>query len=113
MATLDPLCSSADPEQNSTSATTISRPSTFERDVYWYANVLDHDTGPLRDRMKLSICQLHHSGKLQIARRYLIARQLEATVLKPEHARSTMCSDKIIGGLVTREAGVAILTRDL
>jgi ATP-dependent Lon protease len=78
------------------------------------ANVLDTIPGPLRDRMEI----IHLPGyteeeKLQIAKRYLVKRQIEANGLKPEQAS---LSDEALRTLVTdytREAGVRNLEREI
>jgi len=78
------------------------------------ANVLDTIPGPLRDRMEI----IHLPGyteeeKLQIAKRYLVKRQLDANGLKPEQAS---LGDEALRTLVadyTREAGVRNLEREI
>ncbi|HLE65660.1 MAG TPA: endopeptidase La [Burkholderiales bacterium] len=78
------------------------------------ANVLDTIPGPLRDRMEI----IHLPGyteeeKLQIAKRYLVKRQLESNGLKAGQANLT---DAAIQGLIgdyTREAGVRNLEREI
>jgi ATP-dependent Lon protease len=78
------------------------------------ANVLDTIPGPLRDRME--IIQLPGSTeqeKLEIARRYLVQRQLEANGLKPEQVEITDEAIRSIVGDYTREAGVRSLERGI
>ncbi|MEO8118264.1 MAG: endopeptidase La [Rhodoferax sp.] len=78
------------------------------------ANVLDPIPGPLRDRMEV----LHLAGytqeeKREIARRYLVARQLEDSGLKPDQLEIT---DGAIASIIrdyTREAGVRNLERQI
>jgi ATP-dependent Lon protease len=78
------------------------------------ANVLDTIPGPLRDRMEI----IHLPGyteeeKLQIAKRYLVKRQLESNGLNAGQANLT---DAAIQGLIgdyTREAGVRNLEREI
>jgi ATP-dependent Lon protease len=78
------------------------------------ANVLDTVPGPLRDRMEV----LHLAGytqeeKREIARRYLVARQLDDSGLKPEQLEIT---DEAIATIIrdyTREAGVRNLERQI
>jgi ATP-dependent Lon protease len=78
------------------------------------ANVLDPIPGPLRDRMEV----LHLAGytqeeKREIARRYLVARQLEESGLKPDQLEIT---DGAIASIIrdyTREAGVRNLERQI
>jgi ATP-dependent Lon protease len=78
------------------------------------ANMLDTIPGPLRDRMEI----IHLPGyteeeKLEIAKRYLVKRQLEANGLKPgqvdlkEEALRKIIED------YTREAGVRNLEREI
>ena len=60
------------------------------------ANVLDTIPGPLRDRMEvIQLPGYTAQEKLQIARRYLVARQLAATGLLPEQCEIT--DDALIG----------------
>jgi ATP-dependent Lon protease len=78
------------------------------------ANVLETVPGPLRDRMEI----VHLPGyteeeKLQIARRYLIARQLEANGLKPEQVSLADDALRAIISGYTREAGVRNLEREI
>jgi ATP-dependent Lon protease len=78
------------------------------------ANVLDTIPGPLRDRMEI----IHLPGytqeeKIQIARRYLVARQLDANGLQ---ANQASLSDGALAAIVedyTREAGVRNLEREI
>ena len=78
------------------------------------ANVLDTIPGPLRDRMEV----LHLAGytqeeKREIARRYLVQRQLEETGLKPGQFTIT---DEALMDIIrhhTREAGVRNLERQI
>jgi ATP-dependent Lon protease len=78
------------------------------------ANVLDTIPGPLRDRME--VIQLPgYTGqeKLQIARRYLVDRQLKATGLSAEQAS---IGDDVLMAIIddyTREAGVRNLEREI
>ncbi|MEI8170649.1 MAG: endopeptidase La [Rhodoferax sp.] len=78
------------------------------------ANVLDPIAGPLRDRMEV----LHLAGytreeKLEIARKYLVARQLDETGLKPEQLTITDDAISTIIRDYTREAGVRNLERKI
>ena len=78
------------------------------------ANVLDPIPGPLRDRMEV----LHLAGytqeeKREIARKYLVARQLDESGLGPEQLEIT---DGAIAAIIrdyTREAGVRHLERQI
>jgi ATP-dependent Lon protease len=78
------------------------------------ANVLDTIPGPLRDRMEIiQLPGYTEEEKLQIAKRYLVKRQLEANGLKPEQAS---ISDAALAGIArdyTREAGVRSLEREI
>jgi ATP-dependent Lon protease len=78
------------------------------------ANVLDTIPGPLRDRMEIiQLPGYTEEEKIQIARRYLVKRQLEANGLTPEQAQLT---DDVLKAIVedyTREAGVRNLEREI
>jgi ATP-dependent Lon protease len=78
------------------------------------ANVLDTIPGPLRDRMEIiQLPGYTAQEKLQIARRYLVARQLEATGLTAEQCA---ISDEALTAIIddyTREAGVRNLEREI
>src|SRR5439155_23188955 len=78
------------------------------------ANVLDTIPGPVRDRMEvIQLPGYTAQEKLQIARRYLVARQLAATGLKPEQCE---ISDEALSMIIddyTREAGVRNLEREI
>ena len=78
------------------------------------ANVLDTIPGPLRDRMEIiQLPGYTAQEKLQIARRYLVARQLEATGLTAEQCE---ISDDALMAIIddyTREAGVRNLEREI
>ena len=78
------------------------------------ANVLDTIPGPLRDRMEVIQLPGYTAGeKLEIAKRYLVKRQLEANGLKDAQA---CISDAAIDSLIqdyTREAGVRNLEREI
>ncbi len=78
------------------------------------ANVLDTIPGPLRDRMEvIQLPGYTAQEKLQIARRYLMARQLDATGLK---AAQCEISDEALSTIIddyTREAGVRNLEREI
>jgi ATP-dependent Lon protease len=78
------------------------------------ANVLDSIPGPLRDRMEvIDLPGYVEDEKFEIARRYLVARQLKANGLTPEQ---TEISDEAIRAIIrsyTREAGVRQLEREI
>ncbi len=78
------------------------------------ANVLDTIPGPLRDRMEIiDIPGYTETDKLQIARRYLVRRQLEACGLKPEQCEISNAALLTIIRQYTREAGVRNLEREI
>ena len=76
--------------------------------------MLDTVPGPLRDRMEIiSLSGYTASEKFQIARRYLVRRQLNANGLKPEQVE---IADDALRGIIeryTREAGVRSLEREI
>jgi len=78
------------------------------------ANVLDPIPGPLRDRMEvIEIPGYTEEEKVEIAKRYLLKRQLEDTGLTSEQCDVT---DDAIHALIsdyTREAGVRNLEREI
>jgi ATP-dependent Lon protease len=78
------------------------------------ANVLDAIPAPLRDRMEIiELTGYTEEEKLQIAQRYLLARQLKANGLKPEQVQ---VSEETLRRLIvdyTREAGVRSLERQI
>jgi ATP-dependent Lon protease len=78
------------------------------------ANMLDTVPGPLLDRMEIiSLAGYTEDEKLEIARRYLVRRQLEANGLKPEQATiDPDAIDAVIRNYV-REAGVRGLEREI
>ncbi len=76
------------------------------------ANVLDAIPGPLRDRMEIIELPSYTSDeKLEIARRYLVERQLDANGLQPEQAAISEDALNAIVTDYTREAGVRNLER--
>ncbi|HEY5637294.1 MAG TPA: endopeptidase La, partial [Burkholderiales bacterium] len=78
------------------------------------ANQLDTIPGPLRDRMEvIQLPGYTAEEKLQIARRYLVARQLEANGLTAAQASVSDAALEAIIGDYTREAGVRNLEREL
>jgi ATP-dependent Lon protease len=78
------------------------------------ANVLDTIHGPLRDRMEIiQLPGYTEEEKVEIARRYLVKRQLETNGLKPEQASLTDAAIAVIVRDYTREAGVRNLEREI
>ncbi len=78
------------------------------------ANQLDTIPGPLRDRMEIiQLPGYTEEEKLEIARRYLVQRQLDANGLKPEQAAVSDAALRALIGDYTREAGVRNLEREL
>jgi ATP-dependent Lon protease len=78
------------------------------------ANVLDTIRGPLRDRMEI----IHLPGytqeeKLQIAKKYLVRRQLEQNGLPADKFEITDAAIDTIISDYTREAGVRNLEREI
>ncbi|MBJ7521180.1 MAG: endopeptidase La, partial [Solirubrobacteraceae bacterium] len=78
------------------------------------ANDIDRVPGPLRDRMEIiSIAGYTQDEKLQIAKRYLVPRQIERNGLKSSQiAISDAALRAVISGY-TREAGVRQLDREV
>jgi ATP-dependent Lon protease len=105
-----------DPEQNNTFRDNyLAVPFDLSRVVFIAtANMLDTVPGPLRDRMEIiSLSGYTASEKFQIARRYLVRRQLKANGLKPEQVE---IADEALRGIIeryTREAGVRSLEREI
>ncbi|MBW0003616.1 MAG: endopeptidase La [Hyphomicrobiales bacterium] len=78
------------------------------------ANFLDNIPGPVRDRMEvIEIPGYVEEEKLEIAKRYLVARQLAATGLKPEQCEIDEAALRFIIRDYTREAGVRNLERQI
>jgi ATP-dependent Lon protease len=78
------------------------------------ANVLDTIPGPLRDRMEIiQLPGYTEEEKIEIARRYLVKRQLDANGLKPGQASLTDAALAAIVRDYTREAGVRNLEREI
>jgi ATP-dependent Lon protease len=78
------------------------------------ANVLDSVPGPLRDRMEvIDLPGYTEDEKFEIARRYLVARQLTANGLTAEQAEITDDALHAIIRDYTREAGVRQLEREI
>jgi len=78
------------------------------------ANVIDTIPGPLRDRMEIiEIPGYTEEEKVEIAKRYLMKRQLEATGLQPSQCEIADDAIRAIIEDYTREAGVRNLEREI
>jgi ATP-dependent Lon protease len=105
-----------DPEQNSAFRDNyLAVPFDLSRVVFiTTANMLDTIPGPLRDRMEIiGLTGYTAEEKLQIARRYLVRRQLEANGLQPDQVEITEEALRAIIQSYTREAGVRNLEREI
>jgi len=105
-----------DPEQNGTFRDNyLAVPFDLSRVVFIAtANMLDQIPGPLLDRMELiSLAGYTEDEKLEIARRYLVRRQLEANGLTAEQAEIEPEALKLVVKGYTREAGVRNLEREI
>ena len=105
-----------DPEQNNTFRDNyLGMPFDLSRVVFiTTANMLDTIPGPLRDRMEIiSLAGYTADEKFQIARRYLVRRQMEANGLQPGNVE---IADEALREIIqhyTREAGVRNLEREI
>lgn len=105
-----------DPEQNGTFRDNyLGVPYDLSRVVFIAtANMLDAIPGPLRDRMEvISLAGYTEAEKLQIARRYLVARQLEANGVTEQQVSLDDAALIRIVRDYTREAGVRNLEREI
>jgi ATP-dependent Lon protease len=105
-----------DPEQNGTFRDNyLGVPFDLSRVVFIAtANMLETIPGPLLDRMELiSLAGYTEDEKLEIAKRYLVRRQLEANGLTAEQAEIEPDALKLIVKGYTREAGVRALEREI
>jgi len=105
-----------DPEQNSTFRDNyLGVPFDLSRVIFIAtANMLETIPGPLQDRMEIiSLPGYTEDEKLEIARRYLLRRQLEANGLKPEQAEIELEALQLMIKGYTREAGVRSLEREI
>jgi ATP-dependent Lon protease len=105
-----------DPEQNSTFRDNyLAVPYDLSRVMFvCTANVLDTIPGPLRDRMEIiQLAGYTEQEKLEIAKRYLLDRQLSANGLTRQQCEVT---EEALRGIITdytREAGVRNLEREI
>ncbi|HZT25852.1 MAG TPA: endopeptidase La, partial [Pseudolabrys sp.] len=105
-----------DPEQNNTFRDNyLGVPFDLSRVVFiTTANMLDTIPGPLRDRMEIiSLAGYTDIEKLQIAKRYLVKRQLEANGIKDGQVEITDAALEEIIRHYTRESGVRNLEREI
>ena len=105
-----------DPEQNNTfSDHFIEIPFDLSK-VFWMttANVLSDIPRPLQDRMEIiELSGYTEEEKLQIAKRYLVPKQIKENGLKSNQARF---SDAVLKHIIrdyTREAGVRLLEKQI
>jgi ATP-dependent Lon protease len=105
-----------DPEQNNSFRDNyLALPYDLSRVLFiTTANVLDNIPGPLRDRMEIiTLPGYTQEEKREIARRYLIARQIEQNGLQQGQFE---ISDAALAAIIsdyTREAGVRTLERQI
>ena len=105
-----------DPEQNSTFRDNyLGVPFDLSHVVFiTTANLLDTIPGPLRDRMEIiSLTGYTPDEKFQIARRYLVARQMKANGIQPGQVEISDDALRQIIQYYTREAGVRNLEREI
>ncbi|WOJ91456.1 endopeptidase La [Methylocapsa polymorpha] len=105
-----------DPEQNSTFRDNyLGVPFDLSRVAFiTTANMLDTIPGPLRDRMEIiGLAGYTADEKFQIARRYLLSRQMEANGVQPGQVEIADDALRDIIQLYTREAGVRNLEREI
>ncbi|MGH9871297.1 MAG: endopeptidase La [Pyrinomonadaceae bacterium] len=105
-----------DPQQNSTFRDHyIDLPFDLSR-VFFIAtaNQLGPIPPPLRDRMEvIALAGYSDMEKLQIAKRYLLPRQIEENGLKPAQLTVTDAAIELLATRYTREAGVRQLERSI
>ena len=105
-----------DPEQNATFRDNyLGVPFDLSRVVFiTTANMLDTIPGPLRDRMEIiALTSYTENEKFEIARRYLIRRQLQANGVTAEQVAIDDAALHRIISDYTREAGVRSLEREI
>jgi ATP-dependent Lon protease len=105
-----------DPEQNGTFRDNyLAVPFDLSKVMFiGTANVLDMVPGPVRDRMEvIELPGYTEAEKLEIAKRYLLKRQLAAAGLKPEQCEITDDAVMTVIRDYTREAGLRNLERNI
>jgi ATP-dependent Lon protease len=105
-----------DPEQNNTFRDNyLALPFDLSRMLFiTTANVLDNIPGPLRDRMEIiQLPGYTQEEKLEIARRYLVGRQIAQNGLKEGQIEFSEQALVAIIRDYTREAGVRSLEREI
>ena len=105
-----------DPEQNATFRDNyLAQPFDLSRVLFIAtANVLETIVGPLRDRMEIiELSGYTEEEKLEIARRYLVQRQLQANGLDAGQFSVTDAALRRLIGEYTREAGCRNLERQI
>ncbi len=105
-----------DPEQNATFRDHyLDMPFDLSRAMFiTTANTLDTVPGPLRDRMEIiQLAGYTEEEKLQIAKRYLVPRQIDRNGLRKSQIAFTDAGLRAIISLYTREAGVRNLEREI
>src|ERR1700742_1116668 len=105
-----------DPEQNATFRDHyLDVPFDLSRVMFvTTANTLDTIPGPLRDRMEIiELAGYTEEEKLEIAKRYLVPRQIERNGLKKSWLTITDRALRVVISDYTREAGVRNLEREI
>ena len=105
-----------DPEQNSTFRDNyLGVPFDLSRVLFvCTANMLDTIPAPVRDRMEvIELSGYTEEEKLEIAKRYLVQRQLKANGLTAEQAQLSDEALRLLIGDYTREAGCRNLERKI
>jgi len=105
-----------DPEQNDSFRDNyLALPFDLSRMLFiTTANVLDNIPGPLRDRMEIiQLPGYTHEEKLEIARRYLVGRQMVQNGLREGQLEFAPAALQAIIRDYTREAGVRSLEREI